>query len=244
MYEKFVCEVDAHDNNIPIADGPTNYVSCTSLPKRVSYLVPRWTETNPDYDSAFDKAMTLVGDEFKFMVNHYGKDWWPARKVVEKAVEERFDVHGSGRVINLPSTGGGRLDWKSHIFSVEKSKKIDFKNNILFVIYEDQNKVWNITCVPKNGQKSLRCGLPSAWRGLPEAKLKDKSGIKGIRFVHSGGFKGQAETKEEVLKMVDKSLESDQVIHIIEYMFKCLNFMEEGPGHVLSKVGEKIMRMG
>ena len=105
VYGKFVCEVDAHDNNIPIADGPTNYVSCTSLPKRVSYLVPRWTETNPDYDSAFDKAMTLVGDEFKDMVNHYGKDWWPARKVVEKAVEERFDVHGSGRVINLPSTG-------------------------------------------------------------------------------------------------------------------------------------------
>ena len=45
--------------------------------------------------------------------------------------------------------------------------------------------------------------------------------------------------------MVDKSLEeSDQVIHITAYMYKCLNFMEGGPGHALSKVDKKIMRMG
>ena len=215
VYGDFVREVDASDNHIPISNGPSNYVCVTSLPKRVSYLVPRWTETDPDYDSAFAKAMTLAGDEFKGMVKHFGEDWLPARKLVDKAVKERFEVHRSGRVINLkyPGGNGGRLDWKSHLFFIEKSENLKVKNDILFVIYEDQKtKIWHIRTVPKKGQKISRCALPPAWRGLmDEAELKKISGIKGIKFVHVDGFKGKAETKEDVLEMVDKSLETMQV---------------------------------
>ena len=46
---------------------------------------------------------------------------------------------------------------------------------------------------------------------MDEAELKKISGIKGIKFVHVEGFKGKAETKEDILEMVDKSLETMQV---------------------------------
>ena len=148
--------------------------------------------------------MKLVGDEFQDMTNYYGKEWWPAREVVEKAVEERFKVHASGRVIHLKGSGG-QLPWKNHIFSIENSQGLNLRNNTLFVVYEDQNKLWNITSVPL-GQLNSRCALPSAWWGLPETELRKVSGIKGIRFVHLSGFKGNTQSKEEVMEMVDKSL--------------------------------------
>ena len=153
--------------------------------------------------------MKLVGDEFQDMTNYYGKEWWPAREVVEKAVEERFKVHASGRVIHLKGSGG-QLPWKNHLFSIENSQGLNLRNNTLFVVYEDQNKLWNITSVPL-GQLNSRCALPSAWWGLPETELRKVSGIKGIRFVHLSGFKGNTQSKEEVMEMVDKSLMINQV---------------------------------
>ena len=143
--------------------------------------------------------MKLVGDEFEDTVNHYGREWWPAGKVVEKAVEERLEVHPSGKVIHLKCSCGGRLPWKSHLHAIENSQNL----NILFIIYEDQNNHWNIASVPEQGTSRNHCDLPLAWWGLPEEELRKVSGIKGIKFVHPRGFRGSTQLKEDVLVMAE-----------------------------------------
>ena len=36
--------------------------------------------------------MNLVGEEFEDKVSYYRDAWWPARELVEHAVEKRFEV--------------------------------------------------------------------------------------------------------------------------------------------------------
>ena len=44
------------------------------------------------------------------------RSWWPARKIVEDALEKRFEVHPSGQVLEF--TRGG-VPWKEHLLQLE-----------------------------------------------------------------------------------------------------------------------------
>ena len=50
------------------------------------------------FQERFNKAMALVGSEFRDKVDYYSTSWWPARELVEKAINKRHEV----RLIYLP----------------------------------------------------------------------------------------------------------------------------------------------
>ena len=64
VYENFIEEIDAIDNGILTHDGEPRYSISTNLSSRVAHLAPTWQDPNPDFDSAFVKAMDLTRTEF------------------------------------------------------------------------------------------------------------------------------------------------------------------------------------
>lgn len=206
VYDCFVEEVDAIDNGINIADGELRYRISTNLSSRVGGLNPSWNEpdqaSDENLDKRFEKAMALVGAEFLDKVQFYWKGWWPARKLVEDAVKNRFEVDESGEIICFSPSS---CPWKDHLLDLEQEQKIE--PTIKFVLYTDTSGMWRIQCVPiSKSSFENRLSILDAWRGLRDEELSQISGIDGCTFVHASGFIGGNKTKQGVLDMAKKTL--------------------------------------
>jgi uncharacterized UPF0160 family protein len=68
----------------------------TTLSARVSNLNPQWNEESSDYDAdrRFRMAMATTGAELVERVRYYSTAWWPARTLVQQAIEKRKEVSG------------------------------------------------------------------------------------------------------------------------------------------------------
>ncbi|XP_053508706.1 UPF0160 protein MYG1, mitochondrial [Ictalurus furcatus] len=204
MYENFVEEVDAVDNGISQYDGEARYTVGTTLSARVSHLNPWWNSDCQDTQEGFNKAITLVGEEFLDRLHYYQNAWLPARVVVEAAIHMRHKVDASGEIVLLAQGG---CPWKEHLFSLEREFKLDIA--IKFVLYPDQNGQWRVQCVP-TGLNTFqnRLSLLEEWRGLRDDALTQFSGIPDCVFVHASGFIGGNKTKEGVLEMARRTLQA------------------------------------
>lgn len=118
VYKGFVQHIDGIDNGIEASSGEVNYTITTSLSSRVGHLLPAWNEPNSSEitNSRFSEALLMVGSEFYSCVDKLVNVWWPARSLVEGAVESRKDVHSSQRIMVMPCS----CPWKDHIFDIEK----------------------------------------------------------------------------------------------------------------------------
>ncbi|XP_022095011.1 UPF0160 protein MYG1, mitochondrial-like isoform X2 [Acanthaster planci] len=202
VYENFMEEIDAIDNGIAQCDEKPRYLITTNLSSRVKHLNPDWMDLNPDEEGGFQKAMELTGLEFLDRVNYYSNSWWPARELVESAIDRRFEVDSSGEVLVFQQGG---CPWKEHLFALEESKKID--KSIKYVLYTDQNGKWRVQCVPVSSNSfTNRLSLLEKWCGLRNEELCALSGIAGCIFVHANGFIGGNETYEGALQMARMSL--------------------------------------
>ena len=131
VYEKFMEEVDANDNGIATHDGKARYAVTTTLASRVANLRPHWNDPNQDFDKGFYKAMDLVYPEFEDRIHFYNNVWWPAREIVAKALENRFEVHSSGKIIQLDNGG---CPFKEHLYELEEEQGIS--GEILYVLFQ------------------------------------------------------------------------------------------------------------
>ncbi|XP_056108507.1 UPF0160 protein MYG1, mitochondrial [Rhinichthys klamathensis goyatoka] len=204
MYENFVEEVDAVDNGICQYDGEARYSISTTLSARVGHLNPHWNSKDQDTEKGFHKALALVGAEFQDRLDFYTNAWLPAREVVQQAVQARYQVDPSGEIVLLAQGG---CPWKEHLFSLEKEMKVDVP--VKFVLYTDQNEHWRIQCVPAGlNTFQNRLSILEEWRGVRDEALSKLSGIPGCIFVHAGGFIGGNKTKEGVLEMAKRTLQT------------------------------------
>ncbi|VDL64684.1 unnamed protein product [Nippostrongylus brasiliensis] len=206
LYETFVEAVDAIDNGIPAYDGIPRYHVSGGLSGRVGHLNPHWNEVNPNPDERFQQAMELAGGEFESSVSYLANVWWPAREIVEKAIDEAPEFDPSGRIIFISSGG---VPWKEHFFELEEQKGLASRK-MTYIIYEDSTaKNYRIQAIPNNNLSTFdnRLPLPKAWRGLRDSELSEVSGIPGCIFVHSSGFIGGNETVDGARAMAKKALE-------------------------------------
>jgi len=206
VYENFIQEIDAIDNGIFTHDGEGRYSISTNLSSRVSRLSPNWNDAEQDSDVGFYQALDLTRLEFLERVNYYGKVWWAARDIVSDAIQGRFTVHQSGRVIELENKG---LPWQEHLFELEAENNLSGGSSILYVIRNHGgNNGVGLECVPVRYKSfDSRLGLPLQWRGLRDAELEGVSGTAGATFVHSTGFCGANQTRDGALEMAEKALE-------------------------------------
>ena len=88
--------------------------------------------------------MELAYPEFEERILFYSKVWWPAREIVAKALENRFNVHPSGKIIKFDNGG---CPWKEHLYELEKEQGISGEDEILYAIFEDSNGSWRCLAV-------------------------------------------------------------------------------------------------
>lgn len=207
VYKEFIEALDANDNGIDKydhIDSPAKFKDRNiTLPALVAGLNPSWNADNSpeSFDRQFLVACELMGSAFENVVKSYGLSWLPAKKVVEKAFNERFDVDKSGKILILDQFA----PWKEHLYDVEKTNN---KNGeIVYVLFEDSSGKWRISTVPLTSASfENRKPLPKEWRGLRDEELSKASGVEGCIFVHAAGFIGGANTKEGVLELARLSL--------------------------------------
>jgi len=204
VYDEFVLSIDAIDNGVDIAD-EVRYRIRTDLSSRVGRLNPSWTDPSPDYDSRFQKAVVLVGEEFNSYLSGIVEDWLPARVIVEKAMEEENRMGIEKNILFFSQA----LPWREHLLSIEQEQGMEGK--IQFVIFPGEAGTYRIQGVPaKLGSFSLRTALAEPWRGLRDDVLSTTSGIDGCVFVHASGFIGGNRTVEGALQMALRTLEFAQ----------------------------------
>ena len=116
IYKNFIEHVDAIDNGISINDLPPKYHVSTTLSSRVGTLNPAWNEDSSStlQNERFQDAVLLTSSEFLNSVEGLSKIWWPARSLVIDAVNERHQIHESGKIIVL-----NHCPWKDHLFELE-----------------------------------------------------------------------------------------------------------------------------
>ncbi|KAF8932789.1 metal-dependent protein hydrolase [Dissophora ornata] len=204
VYENFIEALDGGDNGI--SQYPTDikpkYRVGTALPQRVAGLNPWWNQKDVDVDAQFMKAVAMTGGDFTDSVRYLGLSWLPARDLVVKALDQRMDIHPSGKILVFDQS----CPWKEHLFNLEEELCIEEKP--VYVLYPDDNNQWRVQCVPPSPESfECRKALPQAWRGFRDDELSERSGIPNSIFVHMGGFIGGNKTKEGALEMAVKSLE-------------------------------------
>lgn len=205
MYENFVGEVDGIDNGVEISENRA-YSIHTNLSSRVGHLNPDWNSKDMNEDVQFQLALKMVGSEFTDRIRHYALSWWPARSIVLKSIEKRFEVDQSGSIVLMENFA----PWKSHLFDIEKELGL-VNNELKYVMYTDSNGAWRIQCVSVTIDSfKNRLSLPQAWCGVRDDELSTLSGIPGCIFVHANGFIGGNKTFEGALEMLRKSLETQK----------------------------------
>ena len=68
------------------------YQTTGGITGRINHLNPHWNEENINPDERFQKAMELVGGDFVEALQYLYNVWWPARQIVEQAIENRHKV--------------------------------------------------------------------------------------------------------------------------------------------------------
>lgn len=208
VYKSFIEHIDANDNGIAVVeDGAAlKYHVSTTLADRVGRLNLGWNEVIEGGDEEGEQgrrfllAMSIASAAFLDEVYGLACRWWPARRIVEEALEESR-ASSSPAIVVLPQY----CPWTQHLFALEEEKPIEQK--VLYVVYPDRSDGWRLQAVPVSEHSfTSRKALPGPWRGLREQVLSDVTGIPGCIFVHAGGFIGGHRTKEGALEMAQKAL--------------------------------------
>lgn len=205
VYKSLIEEIDAIDNGVEMFEGggEARYRITTNLSSRVGHLNAAWYEENTDeiaYEG-FQKAMKLAGEELYDRIFNCALSWWPARHIVQQAIEKRFEVHPSGLIMELEKF----CPWNEHYFELEEELKVEPKP--LYVIFPDSTKGMRVRAIPVSSISFLlRKALPERLRGLRDEALVDLTGIETIMFVHMSGFIGGAKTREDAIKLAELGL--------------------------------------
>ncbi|CAL8125285.1 unnamed protein product [Orchesella dallaii] len=202
MYENFIEEIDAKDNGISTCSCQPAYRITTTLSDQVKRLNPSWKDPHPDPTDGFNKALALVKTEFLNRIYFYAEDWWEAYQIVAAAVDNRFEVDKSGKIIEF--TNGG-CPWKDHLAKIEQTLGIE--GEIKYAIFADPKGLWRVQAVPISPESfTLRVPLNKDWQGLRDKELQEASNIPTASFVHANGFIGGAAERESVIEMARVSL--------------------------------------
>lgn len=209
VYKNFIEAIDAIDNGINQynTDVSPKYIINTSLSSRVGRLNLEWTDPDQSAEKeneAFQRAMTLAGNELLESIHFHAKSWLPARSIVMECLAARAEIDSSGEIMVLWKS----CPWKLHIFELEEEMKV--VPSTKYVIYEDDRRAsWKVQAVAVGPDKfDSRKPLPCQWRGLEGKELSSITGLPGCVFVHMSGFIGGNQTYEGALEMARASLKT------------------------------------
>ena len=92
-------------------------------------------------DERFAKAVAITGEELLSKVKYVAHSWLPAKEFVQGALEARFKVDPSGKIVLFETY----CAWKGHLYDVETELKIEDKP--FYVVYSD-GASWRVQAIP------------------------------------------------------------------------------------------------
>ncbi|XP_071647583.1 MYG1 exonuclease-like [Temnothorax longispinosus] len=187
IYDTFIQEIDAIDNNKQI------YRSTTNLTARVRRL----NYQNENIKTQFEKAIALAQDEF-LEILHVTKNITD----MQRAVENRFEVDSSGEIVMVPQSSRCQNMWRQFIV-VYLAEKMNVSPSIKYAIFKTGNS-YRIKCMPVSSECAML--LPEAWGGLQSDALVKVCGIEGAVRVDSNRKTGVHKTKNGAMTMARKAL--------------------------------------
>ncbi|XP_014476463.1 PREDICTED: UPF0160 protein MYG1, mitochondrial-like [Dinoponera quadriceps] len=204
IYDTIIVQIDAQGNNqiMPAYHSPY-YEPAVSMCDDLCNLVRNinyntWKKgAYMEEDELFEKAMAMILHTFMDFVICAEKVWLPARKIVQNAINSRFEIHPSGQIIELSES----VPWQQHLYSLEREIKLDLR--IMFVIFSSGNG-YLIHCVPVTSKTSFfsrRIDFPGRWRGLSNEALVAVCGIEDAEFVHRNGLIARHKTRDGAITM-------------------------------------------
>lgn len=90
------------------------------------------------------------------------------------------------------------LNKRSHSFIGKVSKDTDAK---IIIMPKGDGGSWSVRCINSNDDEYL---APSGWRGLSGDELVEKSGVKGLIFVHKSGFLAVTKNKKSAIRVANR----------------------------------------
>jgi uncharacterized UPF0160 family protein len=203
LYLNFIAYIDGADNGVNQYpdDVQPRYANNTSFCSRIGRTNPEWNEENQDQSQRFKIAQDIAEDEFLNQLKFISKSYIPAYSIVKSAIDNRYSVHESGKIILFEKS----CPWKDLLYNIEE--ELNIKGHIEFAIYRVNDTDFRVQTVPiTSGNFKFRRGLPEPWRGLEKEKLAEISGIDDIIFVHASGFIGGAKSFVNAKRMAIESL--------------------------------------
>lgn len=182
--------IDADDNGVfPKIEAP---YKVKTLPGIIKIFNPSY-DSCEDESTQFEKACYLakmILEEEILYING---------KVIanKKLLDELEDVTSNNKFVILDKY----LPYEDTILSDERF------NNLLFVAYPSNRGGYAIKVVPKSSDdRTARQSFPEEWAGLVSEELESVSGIKGLKFCHTGRFLVSCDTLDTVYKIFEKIL--------------------------------------
>lgn len=180
--------IDADDN------GVFPKIEANYKVKTVSNIIKIF---NPSYDSdekesiQFTKAVELarkILEEEIIYINGKVK----ADKIIKSKIDE---VDSNQKYLILDEY----LPYEETLLNHENGA------NLLFVAFPSNRGGYAIKTIPKSiSDKTAREPFPKEWAGLTDEELETTSGIKGLRFCHTGRFILTCDSLDTVCKVFEK----------------------------------------
>ncbi|KAI4241013.1 MAG: hypothetical protein LQ352_007512 [Teloschistes flavicans] len=198
-----------HDFSVAAPPADDSTTTATNNHDPVNPPPPQSPDPQTAEDARFLSASTLMGTTFLRKLHGYHDSWLPARSVVLKAYESRFQDDALGHLL----VSREPTPWKDHLYTFESSSTPpDGKESqkVLYVLYPESTSSdakWRIQAVPVSKDSfESRKPLPEAWRGLRDEELSVKSGVDGCVFVHASGFIGGNVSEEGAREMARRAV--------------------------------------
>lgn len=180
--------IDADDN------GVFPKIDCNYKVKTLPGIIKIF---NPSYDSyeseqeQFLKAVSLakmIWEEEIYYIN--------GKVIADKKVNEYIDsLDENEKYLFLEEY----LPYEETLLNQPKA------SNLLFVAFPSNRGGYAIKTIPKSIEDhTARMSFPKEWAGLQDKKLEEVSGIKDLRFCHTGCFIVSCRTKESAYQVLER----------------------------------------
>ncbi|MEN9604452.1 MAG: hypothetical protein RJB39_137 [Candidatus Parcubacteria bacterium] len=197
--KKVVFHIDAMDNGQmtyePLIDG----CDVLTLDKffemskiRVGGTQENIKQVNKNFDSQFQKMVKLFGQMLLTILSY------AVTKEVDETLGEKMYAKAKDKRVIICD--------RFVYFNYSKYPEP------LLVVYPDPRGGWAAKNVRLD--EALYKGrfyFPESWRGKTNGELIQITGIPGARFCHNAGFMIAADTKEQVLKMIDLAFKTERI---------------------------------
>ena len=183
---KLVCQIDGIDNgNFPKIEADYELLD---LDKIIDLYNNTW-DSNEDNDFSFLKAVNCASEIFDNLIKREISNN-EAFKIVLKTITKT-----KGDILYLEDS----LPYEEALFT--NNNYLRFKA----VISPAKRGGYNIRPLTISKEsKELKYNFPKEWYGLHDEELRDISGIKTAKFIHSNGFIAVTETLEDAYLLSEK----------------------------------------